>query len=111
MRSCGARKSRISGTISSALSSSAKWPVSMQVKLDLRQVALVGMRAVGGKDHVVLAPDDQRRRLMLAEVCLDLRIQRQVGPVVVEEVHLDVGCCRADRAAPDRAPSCPARCG
>ena len=88
------RKSRISGTISSALSSSAKWPVSSRWSSAFGQIALVGMRAVGGKDLVVLAPDDQRRRLIFAEVCLHGRIERQVGPVVVEEIHLDLGVAR-----------------
>src|SRR6185503_20086883 len=34
-----------------------------QVKFHFRKVTLVRMRAVGRKDEVVLAPDDQRRRL------------------------------------------------
>src|SRR5229473_464420 len=47
-----------------------------EVKLDLRQIALVGMRAVGWEYLVVLSPDDQRRGLVFAEVSLDLRIER-----------------------------------
>src|SRR5262249_29986767 len=62
-----------------------------QVKLDLGQVALVRVSAVGREDFVVLAPDDERRRLMLAEICLYLRIKRQIGAIVVEQVHLDFG--------------------
>src|SRR5450631_534264 len=61
-----------------------------EVKLDFGQIALVGIRAVGGKDEVVLAPDDQCRRFVLAEISLDRRIERQVGPVVVEHIHLDI---------------------
>jgi len=41
-----------------------------QVKLDLGQVALVGVSAVGRKDLVVLAPDDERRRLVLKRLAL-----------------------------------------
>src|SRR5262249_35587463 len=71
-----------------------KMPCVDQVKLDLGQVALVRVSAVGREDFVVLAPDDERRRLMLAEICLHLRIKRQIGAIVVEQVHLDFGVAR-----------------
>jgi hypothetical protein len=67
------RKSRMSGTISSALSSSRKMPCVDQVKLDVGQIALVRVSAVSREDLVVLAPDDQRRWLVLAEIGLHLR--------------------------------------
>ena len=66
-----------------------------EMKLQVGQIALVRMRAIGGENLVVLAPDDQRRRLMLAEISLDGGIERQVGPVVVEEVELDLVVARA----------------
>jgi hypothetical protein len=66
-----------------------------KMKFHLGQVALVRMRSIGWKNLVVLAPDNQRRRLAIAEVGLNLRIQRQIGPVVVEQIHLDVGIARA----------------
>src|SRR5512147_1294036 len=52
------------------------------------------MRTVSGEDLVVLAPDDQRRRPMLAEKSLNGGIKRQVGPIVVEDVELNVGVAR-----------------
>ena len=52
------------------------------------------MRAVGGEDLVVLAPDDQRRRLAFAEERLECGIERHVGAVVVEQVELDVVVAR-----------------
>src|SRR6516162_2490260 len=61
-----------------------KMPCVDQVKLDLGQVALVRVSAVGREDLVILAPDDERRRLMLAEICLQDRIKRQIGAIVVE---------------------------
>src|SRR5215831_6220444 len=61
-----------------------KMPGVDQVKLDLGQVALVGVSAVGREDLVVLAPDDQRRRLVLPEIGLHLRIKRQIAAIVVE---------------------------
>src|SRR5215472_16993381 len=61
-----------------------KMPCVDQVKLDLGQVALVRVSAGGREDLVVFAPDDERRRLMLAEICLHLRIKRQIGAIVVE---------------------------
>jgi hypothetical protein len=48
----------------------------------------------GREDLVVPAPDDQRRRPALAEPGLDGRVERQVGAVVVEQVHLDLGVAR-----------------
>jgi len=60
-----------------------------QVKLDGLQVALVGMRAIGGKDGVVPAPDHERRWLVGAEVRLPRWIQGRVGAVVVEQLQLD----------------------
>ena len=41
-----------------------------KVELDVVQISLVGMRTVRRKDFVVLAPHNQRRRLVLAEVGL-----------------------------------------
>jgi hypothetical protein len=42
-----------------------------EVQVGVGQVALVGMRTVGGEDLVVLAPDDQRGRAVLAEIGLN----------------------------------------
>src|SRR5437763_15770629 len=62
-----------------------------EVKLDLGKVALVGMGPIRWENLVILAPDDQRRRLVLAEIGLHGRIKRKVGAIVVEDVHLDFG--------------------
>ena len=48
------------------------------------------MRAVGRKDHVVLAPDDECRRPARAEESLELRIERDVAAVVLEQVEHDL---------------------
>src|SRR3984957_18090006 len=61
-----------------------------EMQLGVRQVAQIGRRAVGRKNLVVLAPDDQRRRLPFAEERLKRRIKRDVGAIVEEEVELDV---------------------
>jgi hypothetical protein len=50
-----------------------------EVKFDVGQVALVGVSSVGREDFVVLAPDDQSRRLVLTEIGLDRRIERDKG--------------------------------
>ena len=51
-----------------------------KVQLGLRQIAQIGRRAVGGKDLVVLAPDNQRGRLALAKERLELRIEGTLVP-------------------------------
>ena len=51
-----------------------------KVQLGVRQVAQIGRRAVGRKDLIVLAPDDQRRRLALAKERLELRIEGTLVP-------------------------------
>jgi hypothetical protein len=65
-----------------------------QVKLQIRQVFLVGLSAGSGEDRIVLSPDHKRRRLVLAEVGLPLRIQRRVAAVAVEQRELDIGVPR-----------------
>jgi hypothetical protein len=61
-----------------------------EMQLGVRQVSKIGRRAVGRKNLVVLAPDDQRRRLALAKECLKLRIEPDVRSIIEEEVELDV---------------------
>src|SRR5919109_711582 len=66
-----------------------------KMNLRVRDVALVGRGTGCDEDGIVLAPNDQRRRLALAEVGLPLRIQRDVGAVVIEQVELDLRVARA----------------
>ena len=42
-----------------------------KVELEVVQVPLIGMRAGLGKNEIVLAPDDERRRLLVPEPSLD----------------------------------------
>ena len=58
------------------------------VQLGVRQVAQVGPPALGREEEVVLAPEDQRLRLVLAQERLPLRIQLDVRAVVVQQVEL-----------------------
>src|SRR6266700_4132006 len=61
-----------------------------QVDLGFRQVAAVRRRPVSQEDGVILAPDDQGWRLMVAKILLEARIQRHVAAVIVKEVELDL---------------------
>src|SRR4051794_19198965 len=61
-----------------------------EVQLRVGQVALVGLGAGGAEDLVVRAPGDQCWRLVLAEVMMEGLVLRDVEPVVVEELELDV---------------------
>src|SRR5687767_9874273 len=67
-----------------------KMPGVEDMKLRIRQIAKVGVRTCFGKNLVVLAPDDQRRRFALAEELLKLGIERHIGPVVMEQVELNI---------------------
>ena len=84
------------GTLASARRSSspfdsrAKWPASSRWILQRLQVALVRLGPGGREDLIVLAPGDQHRRLVLAEILLPLRIQRRVAAVAEEQVELDL---------------------
>jgi hypothetical protein len=57
-----------------------------KVYLRVGQVALIGARSVGAEDLVVLSPSDQRGRLVLAEVLLEVRVSREVELVVSEQL-------------------------
>ena len=59
------------------------------MELEGLQVLLVGMRAIGGEDGVVPAPDHERWGLVGAEVRLPRWIQGRVGAVVVKQLQLD----------------------
>ena len=61
-----------------------------QVHLGGGHVFAEGHRAGHRERQVVLAPHHQGRRLPLAEIRLPLRVGRDVGPIVVEQVELDV---------------------
>jgi hypothetical protein len=61
------------------------------MRLHIPQVARVGCGAFWREDEVVLAPDDQSRRLILPEKGLELGIERHIGPMVVEQIQLDFG--------------------
>ena len=61
-----------------------------QMELHVLQVALVRIRPGGRKDFVILAPYDQRRRLMLSKVGLPLGIKRRIATVVIEHLELNL---------------------
>jgi hypothetical protein len=60
-----------------------------QVKLEILQVTLVRMGSLSRKNVIVLAPNDQRRRLMLTQVGLPLWIEAWITAVVQEHRKLD----------------------
>src|SRR5207247_2068135 len=52
------------------------------------QILQVGLTAFAGEEDIVLTPKDQRPWLPVAQELLPLRIEIDVGPVVVEQVEL-----------------------
>src|SRR5579864_4585518 len=69
-----------------------------QMQLCFRQISLKGLRACHGEERIALAPDDQRRRPVLPEIRLPLRIELKVGCVVVEQADLNGVVARAVEA-------------
>ena len=65
-------------------------PGIQDVKLEILEIAFVRIRSLGREDRIVLAPHDQGRGLMLAEVRLPRRVERRITPVVVEELAAGV---------------------
>ena len=63
--------------------------------LRLGQNLKEGFTASWGEEDVTLAPEYDRLGLMFFEECLPLRIEFNVGPIVVEEVELDLLRVRA----------------
>ena len=61
-----------------------------QVVLDVLEVTPVRVGPGGREDGVVLAPDDEGRRLVLAEVVVPLGVLRRVAAVAVEQGQLDL---------------------
>ncbi len=61
-----------------------------KVKLQVLQVSLVGFSAGCREDGIVLSPDNERRRLVLTEIGLPLRVQRWVAAVAMKKSELDL---------------------
>lgn len=59
------------------------------VKLQIGQISLVGMRALLGKDRVVLASHQKGRRLMFAKQRLPPGVFADIGAVVQKQLKLD----------------------
>ena len=62
----------------------------VEMHLSVRVVALERFRARGQKEWIVLAPYGKQRRLLGAEIFLELGIQRDVAGIVQKEVKLDL---------------------
>lgn len=58
-------------------------------------VSLVRLRARGNEERVILTPDREQRRLLLAKILLEAGVSIDIVTIVVENVELDVGVPRA----------------
>ena len=65
-----------------------------QVKIQILQISLIGLSAGRGEDLIVLPPDDEHRRLVLAEIGVPFRVERRVAAVAIEQRQLDLGVPR-----------------
>lgn len=66
-----------------------------QMCFDFLEIAAVRARSFRWNDEVVLAPYDQGPWLMFPEERLELRIERNAGPLVAHEIHLKVAIAGA----------------
>jgi len=60
------------------------------VNLSARHVPAIGLRLRELEREVILAPDHQQARLLLAHPCLPFGVGLHIGSIVVEEVALNV---------------------
>ncbi len=60
-----------------------------QVEVDILQVPLIGISALGGEDRIVFTPYDEGRRLIFPEVSLPAGILRRISAVAMEQLQLD----------------------
>src|SRR5437764_10833779 len=61
------------------------------VNLSVRYVPAIGLRLREVEREVILPPDHQQARLLLAHPGLPLRVGVYIGSIVVEQVALNVG--------------------
>ena len=61
-----------------------------QMEFGLGQVAEIGRRTLCREDHIVLSPDDDRRRLAVTKECLKFGVEWDIRAVVEEEIKLYV---------------------
>src|SRR6202162_4085915 len=61
------------------------------VNLSVRHVPAIGFRLQEVEREVILTPDHQQGRLLLAHPCLPFRVSVHIGSIIVEEVALNVG--------------------
>src|SRR6516164_368448 len=61
-----------------------------EVDFSVGQVTLEGFGARRNEERIVLTPDRQQRRSMLAEVGLERRVGRDIRGVVQQQVELDL---------------------
>src|SRR5690242_7123575 len=64
------------------------------MELRPREIPQVRLASLPGEEEIVLIPEDDRFRLLLPEECLPLGIELHIGPVIVEEVELDLPSVR-----------------
>src|SRR5580698_3074063 len=82
-----------------------KMPRIEHVGLKILQIAAVGRSTRSREDKVILAPDNQRGWLELAEEFLKGRIERHIGAVVIKQIELNLVVAGAIQAKLVQRPS------
>ena len=59
------------------------------MKFKILKIPLIRICPIGRENNVVLAPNDQRRRLVFSKVLLPSRIERNICLIVVKQLELD----------------------
>ena len=80
----------------------------IETHLGARNVALERFCSWGQKERIAVAPYREQRRPFRAEIFLELRIEREVGGIVQEEVELDLVIAGPSQQGRSRAGTLPA---
>ena len=89
------RNSRIAAAISAACVSNAKWPGVEEADIGVRNIALERFGSRGQEEWVVLAPHRQKRRLVISEIGVEVRVESDIAGIVEQQIEL---CLMRSRA-------------
>jgi hypothetical protein len=70
-----------------------------QMQFRVREISLVGLGPFDGEERVVLSPENQHSRLLVAKVFMPTVVERDIRLIVVKKVELN---CRVARTIEEK---------